>query len=116
VKPNASACKLACETHAACNYGTYISGGQRQGECWLSATTSKTQSNPCGVPCESFLIVNSTKSANKKRRLLAGNTMGFVQDQTNTVFMNAAACAFLFVLVGLAWYQQAATHGRAIMI
>jgi hypothetical protein len=66
VQPNAQACQMACENEVQCKFGTYVTSGARQGECWLSATTGKTNS-PCGVPCESFMIVEKKAAS---RRLL----------------------------------------------
>ena len=55
----AAQCKAKCASLKECKYGTYISGGERNGECWLAAQTrlvasSDTALDECGVPCESF--------------------------------------------------------------
>jgi len=63
-----SECKQRCETTAACTYGTYITEGSRQGECWLAATTSKV-SRACGVPCKSFIVVDDDPNTQFRRRL-----------------------------------------------
>jgi hypothetical protein len=48
-------CKDACAAMPACMYGTYVSGGgERKGECWLSANAAEGAPHKCGVPCESF--------------------------------------------------------------
>ena len=54
-----AACKKRCEDMRACVYGTYVTSGERKGQCWLSAHTHTGGKSPsCGVPCQSFTKVS----------------------------------------------------------
>eukprot|EP00937_MAST-01D_sp_MAST-1D-sp2_P001640 g1640.t1 len=61
VKASVAACERQCLEVERCAYGTYITDGERKGECWLSAQTALplASSSPCGVPCISFRKVES---------------------------------------------------------
>jgi hypothetical protein len=66
-------CQERCKEMPTCMYGTYVTAGVRDGQCWLSATTTKL-SRACGMPCKSFIVVedNSLDSQNSQfRRRLA---------------------------------------------
>jgi hypothetical protein len=71
-------CTARCESMPTCLYGTYISAGDRAGECWLSATTSKL-ARRCGMPCNSFIVVDEnldTDTQFRRRRMLVQTNVG----------------------------------------
>jgi hypothetical protein len=53
LKESFEACAETCLLFRNCKYGTYISEGERKGECWLARVTHKDP-QPCGVSCTSF--------------------------------------------------------------
>jgi len=58
IKKDIGACQQQCTSIPACRYGTFITSGPRQGECWLSAYTHTGATAPqCGVPCQGFTKV-----------------------------------------------------------
>lgn len=62
VQASIGACQQQCMELKSCLYGTYITDGDRKGECWLAAQTKLplTTSDLCGVPCISFRKVASS--------------------------------------------------------
>jgi len=62
VQASVSACQDQCMGMHSCLYGTYITDGDRKGECWLAAQTVLpiSTSEPCGVPCISFRKTESS--------------------------------------------------------
>jgi hypothetical protein len=55
----ASSCMTKCKSMAKCKYGTFVTEGERTGECWLSAGTSSFHT-ACGVGCSSFFAVEKS--------------------------------------------------------
>eukprot|EP00935_MAST-01C_sp_MAST-1C-sp1_P001532 g1532.t1 len=56
-QPDAEACRQQCLSIPACGFGTYITGGERKGECWLAGDNpgeDGVEEKKCGVPCDSF--------------------------------------------------------------
>jgi hypothetical protein len=53
-QPTAQDCMKQCESLPKCRFGTYIAGGERNRECWLSYDGGDTRSIECGDPCVSF--------------------------------------------------------------
>lgn len=53
-QPTAMACMKQCESLPKCRFGTYIAGGERNKECWLSNHGGEGRTVQCGDPCVSF--------------------------------------------------------------
>jgi hypothetical protein len=48
-------CELRCLGMPQCQFGTYIAGGKREHQCWLSHESREADLNAaCGTPCVSF--------------------------------------------------------------
>jgi hypothetical protein len=62
VQASIGACQDQCMGMKSCLYGTYITDGDRKGECWLAAQTALplSVSEPCGVPCLSFRKIETS--------------------------------------------------------
>lgn len=65
-QPTLSACQKQCTEMIDCTYGTYITSGNRNQECWLSTEqqTAQTQKTKCGVPCTSFTVWAMLQTSN----------------------------------------------------
>jgi hypothetical protein len=59
IQPSEEACKTQCTSLKKCFFSTYITGGDRKGECWLAKRhhEGSVRQKPCGVPCTSFIKV-----------------------------------------------------------
>jgi hypothetical protein len=53
LKKSFEECADTCLLFRNCKYGTFISEGDRKGECWLAQVTHK-EPQPCGMACTSF--------------------------------------------------------------
>jgi hypothetical protein len=70
-------CEHECMRLGACRFGTYMTGGEQQGQCWLAHTSRletrnltsvfqqqlAKQLSPCGGPCVSFAKVEASLAA-----------------------------------------------------
>lgn len=56
------ACQSRCNDTPKCRAGTFISGGESKGECWLSENL--VSSKKCVKPCDSFIKVEPEKAEN----------------------------------------------------
>jgi hypothetical protein len=85
-----SECTERCEAMLTCVYGTYISAGERTGECWLSTATSKL-ARSCGMPCRSFIVVDSNSGSEvRRRRMLAQTHLGVAGEAAPFSWMSPA--------------------------
>ena len=52
-------CTQRCKEMSSCHFGTYVSAGNRERECWLTAAEAtipySAATTQCGVPCTSFV-------------------------------------------------------------
>ena len=56
LQPNQLECEKQCSNDMDCKVGTFITSGDRKGECWL-ATDTLPQPAKCSMPCESFVRI-----------------------------------------------------------
>lgn len=89
---SAAACQEVClhKSNGKCKFGTYVSGGPRKGECWLAEARGPPH-RPCGVPCVSFLTVESVTSvvasvAKAKEKLLLDDSRAFGYGSASNLF------------------------------
>ena len=57
VQPSLEACEAQCHALTNCIAGTWISGGDTKGQCWLSSAVEKA--SKCKMPCMSFVRVTT---------------------------------------------------------
>jgi hypothetical protein len=56
------ACQQQCAKLPRCKVGTYITSGEGDGECWLSANVL-AQPSMCTMPCTSFVKTNKGETS-----------------------------------------------------
>jgi hypothetical protein len=66
LQDSSAKCEAQCLSIAECYYITYITGGDRRGECWLAPKESgeHVAKTECGMPCESFKKTVNNKNDN----------------------------------------------------
>ena len=107
------ACKKQCLTLTACEYGTYITEGDRKNECWLSAHRS-AKMEPCGVPCQSFKkkTAHSTLASLHQRLSQSHPKYSRSQDpQSDDDDFYAKVSIFFGIMLGLGFMAMSAFKG-----
>ena len=74
VQPSLEACEAQCHALTSCVAGTWISGGDTKGQCWLSSAVEKA--SKCKMPCMSFVKVTAhNDDVNARHRALVDSVL-----------------------------------------